>query len=245
MRKELIYPARINKYLAHNNFCTRREADQLILEKRVKINDRVAVLGDKVQENDRVNVDKKNRKKKVSTYLVFNKPKGVITHSPQKGERQIMDFLKISEKVFPVGRLDKDSSGLTILTNDGRITEKMLSPEYYHEKEYIVTVDRTISPAFIRQMAGGLKLDDNGYVTRKCQVKKIDSLTFSIVLTEGKKHQIRRMCEKLGRTVKSLKRVRVMNIRLKKLKSGEHRPIEGEELQEFLRAVELDGTERL
>jgi 23S rRNA pseudouridine2604 synthase len=246
MKKELVYPARINKYLAHKNFCTRREADSLVAEKRVKINERLAVLGDKVSKNDRVTVDKKNRKKKIPVYLAFNKPRGILTHSSQqKGEKGIAEILRFHTKVFPVGRLDKDSSGLIILTNDGRVTDRVLSPDYYHEKEYVVTVDRSIGPSFIRRMSGGLKLDDDGYVTRKCQVEKIDNLTFSIVITEGKKRQIRRMCEKLEHTVKSLKRVRVMNVRLGDLSPGGYRLIEGEELQEFLRALRLEGAEWL
>jgi 23S rRNA pseudouridine2604 synthase len=239
MKKELTYPARINKYLAHNNFCTRRDADELIRAGRVKINGRVAVLGDKVSDGDDVVVEKSGRKNKKLVYLAFNKPKGIVTHSPEKGQKAIANILKYPQKVFPIGRLDKDSHGLIILTNDGRITDRMLNPDFYHEKEYKVEVDRTISPSFITRMANCVTLED-GYTTRKCQVQKIDNLNFSIILTEGKKHQIRRMCEKLDRRVTDLRRDRIMNIKLDKLKPREYREIVGRELDDFLKNMGLN-----
>jgi 23S rRNA pseudouridine2604 synthase len=223
---------RINKYLADQNICSRREADQLVAKGKVRINGRVAVLGDRVLPTDNVQIFEKEEKKKQLVYLAFNKPKGVITHSPQRGERSIEQVLKFPQKVFPIGRLDKDSCGLIILTNDGRITGRILEPKNFHDKEYVVTVDRRITPIFVRQMESGVKLED-GYFTRKCQVRKIDKLTFSIILTEGKKRQIRRMCERLGYQVTELKRIRIMNILLDNLKSGQHRKIEGEELETF------------
>jgi 23S rRNA pseudouridine2604 synthase len=235
MEEEIKYPIRINKYLAHKKICARREADELISQKKVKINGKIAVLGDKVNESDKVLVD--DFKKKL-IYLAFNKPKGVITHSPQLGETEIKDIVSFKEKVFPVGRLDKNSSGLMILTNDGRLTGRLLNPEYNHEKEYIVKVNKSIDNSFLKKMAGGIKLD-NGYVTKKCVVVKISSERFSIILTEGKKHQIRRMCDSLGYGILNLERRRIMNIKLGSLQPGDFREIKGYELSEFLKGLEL------
>lgn len=246
--KEIKYPARINKYLAFKKVCARREADELILQKKVKINGRTAVLGDRVQENDKITVESSNKK---LVYLAFNKPKGVITHSPQEGEKEIKDILEYaggperSRGIFPVGRLDKNSSGLIILTNDGRVTDRLLNPEYEHEKEYIVKVNKNIDNLFLKKMAGGIKLPaspaggDDGYVTKECVVEKISSDRFSIVLTEGKKHQIRRMCDALGYGILNLERRRIMNIKLNKLLPGDYREIKGQELEEFLKSLGL------
>lgn len=242
MKKEIVYPIRINKYLAYNNFCTRRAADEIIKSGRVKINGQVAVLGVKVNEADEVTIDKDIRRNKKLVYLAYNKPQGIVTHSPQKGEKSIEDIFNYSQKVFPVGRLDKDSHGLIILTNDGRVTDRLLNPDHYHEKEYLVKVDRTISPGFIKNMSEGVVLDD-GYKTRNCEVKKINDLAFSIILTEGKKRQIRRMCEKLERRVIELKRVRIMNIKLGSLKSREYREIEGPEQSELLKSIGITQAE--
>jgi 23S rRNA pseudouridine2604 synthase len=233
--EELKYPSRINKYLAHQKICARREADELILQKKVKINGKIAVLGDKVQENDKVTVD--NFKKEM-IYLAFNKPKGVITHTPLNGEKEIKDILNFDKKVFPVGRLDKNSSGLIILTNDGRLTDKLLNPEYNHEKEYIVKVNKDINNSFVNRMSDGVKLDD-GYVTKKCEVTKISAERFSIVLTEGKKHQIRRMCDALGYGVVHLERRRIMNVKLGSLMPGDFRKLNGSELSVLLKSLGL------
>lgn len=230
-----IYPMRINKYLAHKNIATRREADELIVAGKVKINGKLAVLGDKVQESDEIMVDEKIRDSDF-VYLAYNKPIGIITHSPQGQSRSIEDIISFQQKVFPVGRLDKDSCGLIILTNDGRITDKLLNPDYDHEKEYVVKVNKTISPSFIKHMSNGLVLGD-GYKTKKCQVERLGNFSFSIVLTEGKKRQIRRMCEKLDHHVVELKRVRIMNIKLDNLMYGKYRKIKGQELQEFLQSI--------
>jgi len=236
MEEEIKYPVRINKYLAYKKICARREADELISQKKVKINGRIAILGDKVNEKDNVVVENNGQKKLV--YIAFNKPKGVITHSPQKGEEEIKDIVNIKEKVFPVGRLDKNSSGLIILTNDGRLTDKLLNPEYNHEKEYIIKVDKKIDNSFLKRMAVGVKLDD-GYVTKKCIITKISENRFSIVLTEGKKHQIRRMCAALGYVILNLERRRIMNIKLGSLQQGDFREIKGYELNELLKSIGL------
>jgi 23S rRNA pseudouridine2604 synthase len=233
MNKKTEFPMRINRFLAKKQICTRREADELISAGKVTINGRTAVLGDKVGESDGVLVQDDPRLKKEFAYLAYNKPRGIITHSPQKGEREIGAIINYPIKLFPVGRLDKDSSGLIILTNDGRITDRLLSPEYYHEKEYLVEVDRAMSPSFLKQMEKGIELED-GYITRPTKIKKIDSQKFTIILTEGKKHQIRRMCEALGRQIKELKRIRILNIDLGDLKPGKFRKIESNELGDFL-----------
>ena len=228
---------RINRYLASQNVCSRREADELIAAGKVTINGRMAVLGDKVLETDNVEVFLDGQEKEL-VYLAYNKPRGIITHSPQSGEKSIENITKFPQKVYPVGRLDKDSHGLIILTNDGRVTGKLLEPVNFHEKEYIVEVDRDMTPSFLKHMAEGVELDD-GYRTREAIVKKINDTTFSIILTEGKKRQIRRMCEGLGRNVIDLKRVRILNIKLGEIRKGSYRKIEGPELEKFLETIGL------
>lgn len=215
------YPMRINKYLAHKQYCTRREADTHITNGEVKINGRMAVLGDQVQESDTVEVFFET---KAYNYLAFNKPRGMTTPENENG-------------MFPIGRLDKDSHGLLLLTNDGRMTERLLHPDFEHEKEYLVEVQEKIRPDFAEKMSHGVDIGD--YVTRPCTVQVLGESTFSIVLTEGKKHQIRRMCEALGYTVVDLCRTRIMNIELGKLKPSGVRKIEGEELQKLLSSIGL------
>ncbi|MDF1498804.1 MAG: pseudouridine synthase [Patescibacteria group bacterium] len=231
----MIYPIRINKYLADKKICSRREADKLIERGVVKINGKLAQLGDKVQENDNVFIegDLKNL-----VYLAFNKPKGIVTNTPQEGESCIADILQFNYEVFALGRLDKESRGLILLTNDGRVTDRLLNPIYYHEKEYVVKVNKPIDDNFIRTVENGIKLDD-GYVTKKCILKKIDDFTFSIILTEGKNRQIRRMCRFMGFGIADLKRVRTMNIELGDLEVGKYRMISGEELEVFLSMLNL------
>ncbi len=236
MEKKITYPMRINKYLALQNITTRREADELIKAGEVKINGKLAVLGDKVSKKDKVTVDKKIQDIKKLVYLAYNKPVGIITHGPQGQEKSIRDVFNFTQKVFPVGRLDKDSCGLMILTNDGRITDKLLNPDYEHEKEYIVKVNKSLSPSFIEHMKNPMVLGD-GHKTKKCKVEKRDNFSFSIILTEGKKRQIRRMCEKLNHHVTELKRIRIINIKLGKLASGKYRKISGPELAEFMETI--------
>jgi len=226
----MLYPLRINKYLADKKIASRREADDLIRLGKVMINGKKSELGTMVQEADKVEVEGDLKK---LVYLAFNKPVGIITHSPQDGEIGITDILKFDTKVFSLGRLDKDSHGLIILTNDGRMTDRLLNPMFEHEKEYEVMVAEPISENFIKQMEQGVKLD-GGYVTQKCKLKKLDDRLFSIILTEGKKRQIRRMCTALGYEVRDLKRIRVMNIELGNLKEGHYRIISGKEREEFL-----------
>lgn len=229
------FPIRINKYLAQKKICARREADELIKQGKVEINGKKAELGQRVLATDKVFVASTGKK---LVYIAFNKPKGVITHSPQMGENSIKDIVDFKEDVFPLGRLDKDSCGLIILTNDGRVTDRLLNPEHEHEKEYIIRVSKPITGFFIKRMEEGVKLDD-GYVTKKCEINKISQDRFSIILTEGKKHQIRRMCAGLGYSIKHLERRRIMNIRLGKLQPGDFREIKGKELEEFLESLGL------
>jgi 23S rRNA pseudouridine2604 synthase len=176
--------------------------------------------------------------KKKFIYLAYNKPEGVVSTNPQKDEKGILQSAKFPAGVFPVGRLDKESHGLIIMTNDGRVTDRLLNPIYNHEKEYIVEVDRNFTPGFIKNMAEGVYIGDE--TTRPAVVKKINENTFSIILTEGKNRQIRRMTEKLGYTVRDLQRVRVQNILLKNTPLNTYREITGNEQTEFLKSIGLE-----
>ncbi len=225
-----IYPMRINKYLALKKHSTRKAADELITKRKVFINGRTAVLGDKVEENDSVEVRGGGIAKKFF-YYAYNKPVGIITHSPQRGEVDIIQATAL-KGVFPVGRLDKNSHGLVILTNDGHITDRLLNPDYVHEKEYIVKTNKNLRSSFKKNMEAGVKLED--CVTKPCKVSILNENTFKITLTEGRKHQIRRMCVALFNDVIDLQRVRILNIKLNKLGVGSYRAIEGEELKTFL-----------
>jgi len=217
------YPMRINKYLALRKISTRRGADDLIVAKKVFINGKLAVLGSKVTETDKVEV--KGGEQKKYKYFAYNKPIGVETDSPQ-------------EDLFPLGRLDKNSHGLLILTNDGRITDQLLNPKYFHEKEYVVRTLNKLRSSFKQKMEAGVKIEgQENYVTKKCKVKILSDFSFKIILTEGKKHQIRRMCSALFQEVADLKRERIMNIKLGNLKSGQMREIKGEELVNFLKSI--------
>ena len=235
------YPMRINKYLAHQGLATRRGADELVARGKVLINGRVAVLGDKVQETDHVELAGTVQPKRY-LYFAYNKPVGVITHSPQLGEKDIKQSVakatgKTGEMrdVFPIGRLDKDSHGLIILTNDGRVTDRLLNPDYDHDKEYRVRTAAPLRESFKKAMEGGVNIE--GYLTAPCQVRKTGPNSFNITLTEGKKHQIRRMVAALHNQVTDLERVRIVNIRLEDLKPGAWRPIQGDELATFLSTI--------
>ncbi len=232
------YPMRINKYLAHKGVATRRDADALIAAKRIYINGRVAVLGDKVDEGDVVEMRGKDAKAATRAYYAYHKPREVVTHSAQGDDEDISTLLKGELKgLFPVGRLDKDSSGLVILTNDGRITDRLLNPKYDHEKEYVVRTKDPLRESFKHYMEQGVQIEDE--MTRPTQVRIMGERVFSITLTEGKKHQIRRMVVAMHNEVKTLERVRVMNITLGKLRPGEARKIEGKELETFLKSLGL------
>lgn len=234
---ESLFPMRINKYLAFKKYCTRREADEHIERGAVLINGKKAKLGDKVQESDTVTV---NIPKATYQYLAYFKPRGVITHSAQKNidadEREIKEIMPVPG-VFPVGRLDKDSFGLIILTDDGRLTDALLNPDHEHEKEYDVVLSAKPPSYFKGRLEAGI--DIGGYTTKPCKITSRGERKFTITLTEGKKHQIRRMCGALGQSTVELKRTRILNIQLGALKSGQFRKIVGPELQKFLQAVDL------
>ncbi len=235
------YPARINKYLAFKKYASRREADTFIRNGWVKINGKTAKLGDKVSEHDTVTVSpgavKKRREALV--YFAYNKPIGIVSVSPEGDQRSILDVAGIQTWVFPLGRLDRSSRGLILLTNDGRVTDQLLNPDREHEKEYIVKVDKSLEKHFLRHLATGIDIHIKEHMTKPAIVTQTKGDTFRITLVEGKKHQIRRMCSAFGYVVKDLQRVRVMNIKLGNLKEGTYRKIEGEELQEFLSALGL------
>lgn len=230
------YPMRINKYLAHKGIATRTGVDDLIKSNKILINGVVAKLGDKVLETDKIEVRGTHNKKKY-IYFAYNKPMGVVSTNPQRDEKGIMESIKVSEKVFPIGRLDKESHGLIILTNDGRITDRLLNPIYNHEKEYIVEVDRKFTPGFLRNMQDGVDIGEA--ITKPAKVKKIEENIFSITLTEGRNRQIRRMTEKLGYTVRDLQRIRIQNIELSNTPLNSFREIKGEQLKEFLKSINL------
>jgi 23S rRNA pseudouridine2604 synthase len=206
---------RINKFLSEAGFCSRRQADKLIESKRVKINDLIPEVGTKVKPTDEVKVDDKVilRSKKEKIYIAFNKPIGIVCTTDTKREKNnIIEFINYPERIFPIGRLDKPSEGLIFLTSDGDIVNKILRASNHHEKEYVVTVNKTISLDFIKKMGNGVAILDT--ITKPCFVEKIAPRKFKIILTQGLNRQIRRMCEHLGYDVKQLKRVRIMNIKL-------------------------------
>lgn len=224
---------RINKYLADQGLCTRREADRYIAQGLVVINGVRAKLGSRVEEGDKVETRFPERQYR---YYAYNKPKGVVTHSPTEGQKGIQDIAGL-QGVSPMGRLDKESHGLILLTDDGRITEKLLGPEAGREKEYVVMTKEHLPPSFKTRMEKGVDIE--GYMTKPAKVKMLSDSKFSIILTEGKKHQIRRMVAAWGYTVADLKRVRVMNVRLDTLQAGQWRIIKGLELKEFLKGLGL------
>ncbi|PHR47285.1 MAG: 23S rRNA pseudouridine(2604) synthase RluF [Fluviicola sp.] len=222
---------RINKYLSEAGFCSRRAADKLVEQGKVTINGKVPEMGTKVQPGDSVEVDgKKITNENIEfVYLALNKPVGVVCTTDNRVEKDnIIDFINYPERIFPIGRLDKPSEGLILLTNDGDIVNKILRARNNHEKEYIVYVNKTITQDFIDQMASGVPILDT--VTRKCRVEQLNKNTFKIVLTQGLNRQIRRMCEYLGYDVIKLKRTRIMNIQLD-TEVGEWRYLTEKELE--------------
>lgn len=221
---------RINKYIASSGLCSRREADTLVGRGAVTVNDIVAEAGTRVFPGDVVSVDGKViSPKEEHIYIALNKPLGITCTTDLRDEDNIIDFIGIKERIFPVGRLDKNSSGLILLTNDGDIVNKLLRAENGHEKEYVVRVDRKIDPTFEEKMENGLPVD--GQMTLPCEVEITGPHTFRIILRQGLNRQIRKMCEQLGYRVVKLKRVRFMNILLGDLKVGAYRPLTKEEIR--------------
>ena len=231
------FPMRINKHMAHSGIASRRESDALIAKGKILVNGKKAIMGQQVLESDKVEIVGATKTKQ---YLAYYKGRGIITHSPAETEIDICTRLKKDygiTDVTPVGRLDKDSEGLIILSNDGRITGPLLDPEATHEKEYSVTVDKNISKTFLKLMELGVDIE--GYRTKPARLTEApkNPKRFNIVITEGKKHQIRRMCAALGYQIDTLKRVRIMNIELGSLKPNQYRKIGGDELKEFLKKL--------
>ncbi len=236
---------RINKYLSQSGVCSRREADRIIQEGKVLVNGNVATLGTKVCDGDEVKVNGKVVKnQEVEIVIALNKPVGVECTTDLKNKDNIISFINYPKRVFMVGRLDKNSEGLILLTNNGELSDKLMRAANYHEKEYLVTVDRKITEEFIKGMSNGVPLVDEEHgidtVTRKCKVVKVSSNAFKIVLTQGINRQIRRMCKYFGYNVTTLKRVRIMNIHLGKLSLGKYRELSKAEIMELKKSLDIN-----
>jgi 23S rRNA pseudouridine2604 synthase len=224
---------RLNKYLSESGACSRREADTFISEGRVTVNGVPAQLGTQVEDGDDVRLDGDQvgqaRKKTRPVYIALNKPVGITCTTERHVAGNIVDFVDHPERVFPIGRLDKDSEGLILLTNDGDIVNEVLRAEHNHEKEYVVAVDRAIAPEFVEGMSRGVRLSDA--TTKPCKVTKLGAKVFGITLTQGLNRQIRRMCEAFGYTVEALQRIRIMHIKLGQLPLGRWRNLTEQEVQ--------------
>jgi len=228
---------RLNKYFSEIGFCSRRAADKLIEQQRVLINDKTAIVGQKVNRDDLIKVDGEllNIKKEKQIYLAFNKPIGIVCTTDTKVEKDnIIDFINYPSRIYPIGRLDKPSEGLIFLTNDGDIVNKILRARNNHEKEYLVTVNRPITDDFISKMGKGIPILDT--ITRKCFVKQTHKKQFRIILTQGLNRQIRRMCEFLDYRVLKLKRIRIMNVNLD-IDVGKYRELKSSEINSIKESV--------
>lgn len=230
---EEVVEVRINKYLSEAGVCSRREADKYIADGKVKINGEIAQMGSKVAKGSEVLFCGKPVKKEEKLVLIaLNKPVGIVCTTDPNEPDNIVDFVKYGMRIYPIGRLDKDSEGLILLTNDGNIVNRILRAENNHEKEYIVTVNNEITQEFLRKMSSGVPILDR--VTNPCEVTQIDRFTFRIILTQGLNRQIRRMCEHLGYKVTSLRRIRIMNIHLNRLKTGDWRNVTEKEIETLM-----------
>lgn len=225
---------RINKFLSESGICSRRAADREIEAGNVTINGRQAQTGDRVQPGDRVLVGgKEARREEKPVLIAFHKPVGVVCTAQKREKNNIIDYIHYPQRIYPVGRLDKDSEGLILLTNQGDLVNKIMRAGNYHEKEYLVTVDKKITAGFLQKMSAGVYLEELKVTTRVCKVKKLDDHRFQIILTQGYNRQIRRMCDALGYRVCRLIRVRIMNIRLGDLKKGTYRDVTKEEYRQL------------
>lgn len=228
---------RLNKYISESGICSRREADKFIEAGKVSINGEIAVVGRKVSINDTVVVNGITIKPKNNkVYIALNKPVGITCTTETHVDGNIINYLNYPERIFPIGRLDKPSEGLIFLTNDGDIVNKILRAGNNHEKEYIVSVDKPITKEFIKAMESGVPILDT--ITKPCKVRKIGKCTFNIILTQGLNRQIRRMCEYLGYSVSSLKRIRIMNVTLDNLPYGSWRYLTNKEIETILNLTE-------
>ncbi len=230
-------PTRINKYLADRGICSRREADKLVADGKVTIDGTVAIMGQKVAGTEVIAVDGKpvEASKAERVYILYNKPVGIICSTDPKAKDNIVDAVGYPERIFNIGRLDVASSGLILLTNDGDIVNKILRAEGKHEKEYVVSVDRKITPDFLNNMRKGVLIDDEK--TLPARIEQVAEFTFKIILVEGRNRQIRKMCEELGFTVQSLQRIRIMEIEIGGLKTGEWRHLTAGEEADLMTAV--------
>lgn len=226
---------RLNKYISASGLCSRREADQLIIAGRVQVDGAAATLGTRVRRGQNVTVDGRSIEKEQELILLAaNKPRGVVCTTDQRwGDTTIYDILKYPKRVFSVGRLDKDSEGLLLLTNDGDLMDQIMRARNYHEKEYVVTVNRKVTQEFLRRMQDGIYLEELDVTTRRCRAWQTGEREFHLVLTQGLNRQIRRMCAACGYRVEQLVRVRIMNVLLGDLAPGEYRSVEGAEYQKL------------
>lgn len=223
---------RINKYLSAQGVCSRREADRLLEAGRITVDGVTAMCGQQVDDNSVICIDgsRISDEKPQDVLMAFNKPRGIVcTTTDNQGKNNIVDYIGYDKRIYPVGRLDKDSDGLILLTNNGEITDKILRSVNGHEKEYVVKVNKKITDTFLKNMADGVYLKELDVITKPCSISRINNYTFRIILTQGLNRQIRRMCQESGYKVESLTRVRIMNIELGGLKIGEYRIIEGKE----------------
>lgn len=227
---------RINKYLSAAGFCSRREADRLVEAGRVSIDGRIAGMGDKVSDGQKVQVDNKDISvEEEKILLAFNKPAGIVcTTTDSQGANNIVDYIGYNKRIYPIGRLDKDSHGLILMTNNGEIMDKILRSANGHEKEYIVEVNKDIDDEFVKNMSKGVYLEELERTTLPCRVYKDGKRKFRIILTQGLNRQIRRMCDNLGYKVVDLKRIRIMNIVLGDLKEGSYRNVTDKEYSRLL-----------
>ena len=235
---------RLNKFISESGLCSRREADRFIEKGNVFINGKRATVGDQVIAGDRVMVNGHNiepKQEDAFVLIAFNKPVGITSTTEKNVPANIVDYVNYSERIFPIGRLDKDSSGLIFLTNNGDIVNKILRAGNKHEKEYVVTVNKALTEDFIVQMASGVPI--LGVNTRKCKVRQISTTVFSLILVQGLNRQIRRMCEHFGYEVTKLERTRIMNITLKGIPSGEFRALTEDEMNELMQSVEKSSSQ--